>query len=33
MQYLAVGTLYFVVMGLLLVGLLILLKVLRGRGQ
>jgi len=33
MQYLAVGTMYFVVMGLLLVGLLILLKVLRGRGQ
>ena len=33
MQYLAVGTMYFVVMGVLLVGLLILLKVLRGRGQ
>ena len=33
MEYLGVGTMYFVVMGLLLVGLLILLKVLRGRGQ
>ena len=29
----AVGTLYFVVMGVILVGLLILLKVLRSRGQ